>query len=409
MKKLLVLIFLIFAFGVKAQTVTAPIDSTANYHIKMWAQGATPGYLALNQNSKIIDSAIYKQHTKIQALQNTEINGRKLQDGNITIDKASLGIDTTNYGTTNAGALLTGTLLDARLSSNVPLKNARNQFANRQTFDSVAIFSRGATVTGDVTVSGTITGTLSGDGSSITGLNASSLTTGTIPSSRISGYLPQSDSSRFALKTTVIGGNNVYVPLSGTGNVVTITKAMVGVDTLQYFNASNMNTGTLKAGRVSDSVWKVSNLDTADYFNYYHPDTNYVNVNDFKPGDVIQVTTNGADKVYSSVNLGEKSMATNNIPLDSGAIFSRTISSGTSTTFTMNGFSGSGRGKAFSVVIYNSTGSTHTLAWTNPSSYTIVWANGTTPTTIASAKRDVYTFIISGTTIFGSVVQNFNP
>ncbi len=68
-------------------------------------------------------------------------------------------------GLTNlqAGDIAGGTLLDARLSSNVPLKNANNVF------------------TGSITAT-----TLSGDGASLSNLNASLITTGTIDDARTS-------------------------------------------------------------------------------------------------------------------------------------------------------------------------------------------------------------------------------
>jgi len=68
MKKLLVLILLIFAFGVEAQTITPPYDSTSRYHLKLWGDHANPGATALNQNMIIVDSAILKREAEIIAL-----------------------------------------------------------------------------------------------------------------------------------------------------------------------------------------------------------------------------------------------------------------------------------------------------------------------------------------------------
>ena len=94
MEKLFVIIFVIFGAGL-VMSQTAPIDSTDNYHIKQWAQGADPGATALNQNSNIIDSAIYNTASRVSTLESTEINGTPLVDGDIDVTLSTLVIPNT--------------------------------------------------------------------------------------------------------------------------------------------------------------------------------------------------------------------------------------------------------------------------------------------------------------------------
>ena len=94
MEKLFVIIFVIFGAGL-VMSQTAPTDSTDNYHIKQWAQGADPGATALNQNSNIIDSAIYNTASRVSTLELTEINGTPLVDGDIDVTLSTLFIPNT--------------------------------------------------------------------------------------------------------------------------------------------------------------------------------------------------------------------------------------------------------------------------------------------------------------------------
>lgn len=77
-----------------------------------------------------------------------------------------------------------------------------------------------------------------------------------------------------------------------------------------------------------------------------------------------------------------------------GNVFKKTIS--TNSTFT---FANSADGQTIVVAITDSNSST--VTWP-----TVTWSGGTPPTQTAS-KTDIYTFIKIGSTIYGSVVQNF--
>jgi hypothetical protein len=75
-----------------------------------------------------------------------------------------------------------------------------------------------------------------------------------------------------------------------------------------------------------------------------------------------------------------------------GNVFTKTLSAGAN-TFT---FANSADGQTIIVIV---TGAASTLTWP-----TVLWAGGTPPTQTASGT-DVYTFVKSGSTIYGSVVQ----
>jgi photosystem II stability/assembly factor-like uncharacterized protein len=91
-------------------------------------------------------------------------NGGGLTNLNLAVNGSSI----TNL---NASALTTGTLADARLSANVPLLNATEQFTGAIT----------ATNSANI-----IAGTIRGDGSGLTNLNTANLTSGTVADARLS-------------------------------------------------------------------------------------------------------------------------------------------------------------------------------------------------------------------------------
>jgi len=77
--------------------------------------------------------------------------------------------------------------------------------------------------------------------------------------------------------------------------------------------------------------------------------------------------------------------------------FSKTL--GANTTFT---FSNAIDGKSIVVALTN-TASNYTVTWP-----TVKWTGGSAPTQTVGAKTDVYTFVMVGPTIYGSVVQNIS-
>ncbi len=113
-----------------------------------------------------------------------------------------------------AGPNVTGTLPDGVLSSNVPLLTA-----------------------GTNTFAGTLAGKFTGDGSGLTGLNASQLTTGTIADARLSTNVPLLNAATNTFTGAVAAGK-----LTGDGSGLT------------SLNASQVTTGTVPDGRLSANV-----------------------------------------------------------------------------------------------------------------------------------------------------------
>ena len=75
------------------------------------------------------------------------------------------------------------------------------------------------------------------------------------------------DTTNYAKSSDTAGLVHTYRTINGnalTSNI-TLTKANLGIDTTNYFNATNINTGTLKAGRITDSAFKLTNLDTTRF------------------------------------------------------------------------------------------------------------------------------------------------
>ncbi len=77
--------------------------------------------------------------------------------------------------------------------------------------------------------------------------------------------------------------------------------------------------------------------------------------------------------------------------------FTKTLAANTTFTFS-NAADGETR-----IVALTNTASNYTVTWP-----TVVWSGGTPPVQTVGAKTDIYTFIKIGSTIYGSVVQNFS-
>lgn len=98
---------------------------------------------------------------------------------------------------------LTGSVADARLSANVPLKNAANTFSTNQT------------VTGTLAAT-----TLTGAGSGITALNGSNVSSGTVADARLSSNVAlKNANNNFSVGQTVTGTVQATT-LTATGNVL---------------------------------------------------------------------------------------------------------------------------------------------------------------------------------------------
>jgi hypothetical protein len=148
--------------------VTLPIDlsdiaqSGANPdQFPMWVDGSgwTPTTVFIPDVSGLVNFSAYEIaqgilvsdwiealgiDSLLDAKQNTLVSGTNIKtiNGNSVLGSGNLSIS--GGGSTNASDLTSGTLADARLSSNVPLRNAANTFTANQT------------VTGNLTASGSL-------------------------------------------------------------------------------------------------------------------------------------------------------------------------------------------------------------------------------------------------------------
>ena len=225
----------------------------------------------------------------------------------------------------NADSLATGTLADGRLSGNVALLNAN------QTFSGSNIFAGVSTLTN---ANNRFAGSLSGNGGGLTSLNASQLTSGTVPSDRLSGT--------YAAALTL---NNPGNSFAGDGSA------------LAALNAGNLASGTVPAARLSGNYPNALTLNNAgNSFNGNGSGLANLNANALASGTVpgtrlsgtysSPVTFNNAGNSFSGNGAGLTSL--NAGSLASGAVPSAQLSGTYSSPVTFNNgansFSGNGAG-----------------------------------------------------------------
>lgn len=203
--------------------------------------------------------------------------------GNVTASGAITGATIVGDGSglTNLDAadIASGTLNDARLSSNVALLTGSQTFSGAKTFSGgVAITAGNLNVTGTITASGVISGDGSGltnlsgasvSGSSITGINATNISTGTLNDGRLSanvallsGAQTFTGAKDFSAGLTVSAGN-----IGVTGNVTAsaqISGATILGDGsgLTNLDAADIASGTINDGRLSGNVALLSGAQT---------------------------------------------------------------------------------------------------------------------------------------------------
>ncbi len=225
----------------------------------------------------------------------------------------------------DADSLATGTLADGRLSGNVALLNAN------QTFSGSNIFAGVSTLTN---ANNSFAGSLSGNGGGLTSLNASQLTSGTVPSDRLSGTY----SGALTLNNS---GNN----FAGDGSALTA------------LSAGNLASGTLPAARLSGNYPNALTLGNAGN-SFTGNGSGLVNLNASAlasgtvPGTQLSgiysspVTFNNAGSSFSGNGAGLTSL--NAGSLASGAVPSAQLSGTYSSSVTFNNgansFSGNGAG-----------------------------------------------------------------
>jgi hypothetical protein len=225
----------------------------------------------------------------------------------------------------DADSLATGTLADGRLSGNVALLNAN------QTFSGSNLFAGVSTLTN---ANNSFAGSLSGNGGGLTSLNASQLTSGTVPSDRLSGT--------YSGALTLNNSGNSF---AGDGSA------------LAALNAGNLASGTLPAARLSGNYPNALTLGNAGN-SFTGNGSGLVNLNASAlasgtvPGTQLSgiysspVTFNNAGNSFSGNGAGLTSL--NAGSLASGAVPSAQLSGTYSSPVTFNNgansFSGNGAG-----------------------------------------------------------------
>lgn len=112
----------------------------------------------------------------------------------------------------------------------------------------LATTSSGVNVTGTLSATTAISGPLSGNGASITSLNASNLSSGTVPAARISGNMITGTGSAgyYAQRAWVRFNSNSSNSVYGSQNVSSITDHAVGKYTVNFSTAMpNANYGVI--------------------------------------------------------------------------------------------------------------------------------------------------------------------
>lgn len=205
-------------------------------------------------------------HSSVTLLGNT-FNGNS-QLVQTTGGGALPALSAANLTSLNASQLTSGTVSDARLSSNVTLQgnsfNSSNQLVmlngsgalpavsganltNLPTECSVDCVdlqasSPGTAQTGNINVSGAIlAATFAGSGTALTALNASNVASGTLADARLS--------SNVTLQGNIFNGSNQLVMTTGGGALPVISG-----ENLTNLNAASIAAGTLSNSRLSSSV-----------------------------------------------------------------------------------------------------------------------------------------------------------
>ncbi len=152
----------------------------------------------------------------------------------------------------NASNINDGALADARLSTNVPLKDATTN-----------------TFTGSIVASGVSATTLAGDGAGVTNVdavslagnnaayyrNAGNLNAGTLADARLSTNVALKDATE-----NIFAGTLTATTLNGNGTGITNVNAtqLNGQAASYYLNASNISAGTLADARLSSNIARLN-------------------------------------------------------------------------------------------------------------------------------------------------------
>ncbi len=164
------------------------------------------------------------------------------------------GVALTNL---NASQLNSGTVNDARLSTNVALLNGTNVFVGTNRFAGTVIATN---------VNNQLVGTFTGNGATLTNLNASQLTSGTVSLTNLPTTILVTNGQTGVNLTGTFSGNGsgltnisltalTVVPLTNNQSGITLTGTFSGNGgSLTNLNASQLLSGTVSDARLSTNV-----------------------------------------------------------------------------------------------------------------------------------------------------------
>ena len=139
-----------------------------------------------------------------------------------------------NLNNLNAASITSGTLADARLSSNVPLLNRNQTFTGSNTFSGASALTNPAN-----TFAGGFNGTFAGNGSALTSLNAGNVSSGSLADARLSANVPRLNGNQS------FSGSNTF---SGVSSFANTANGFVG----NFFgNGAGLSNVTASATNVS--------------------------------------------------------------------------------------------------------------------------------------------------------------
>ncbi len=184
---------------------------------------------------------------------NVTLQGNTFNGTNQLVKTTSGGLlpalDGSNLSNLNATNLSSGSVADARLTSNVTLLgntfNGNSQLIKNEANGKLPALD-GSNLT-NITVANLASGTLPAlNGSNLTNLNATNFSTGTVADARLT--------SNVTLLGNAFNGNNQLVQLNGTGIFPTLNGS-----NLSNLNASNISLGTLADARLTSNVTLLGN------------------------------------------------------------------------------------------------------------------------------------------------------
>jgi len=278
---------------------------------------------------------------------------------------ANMSVDrvTVNGGTVPTNGMYLSAANTVAWASNTTLRGSVNSTGNWSLVAASAgttftVAGGGAAITGNSTITGTLTGltgltlssgTITGDGSTITALNATQLTTGTVPSARVAGAYTA---------ITAIGNTGSHISLGSAGNVTinapssgaALTVTQIG-STASVFTAAGTSL--------------INMVDSADSVT--------MQLGAYSGGGLLQTTTNSPIQLWTNSTLRMTVAAAGNVTINNPT-------SGVALTISGGGLSVTG----------TSTLATTTVSGTSGVSFTVNATSGTHSTQIADSANTKY-------------------